>query len=402
MTDAFDLLHVHAEEPEQGEFPGAAELVLHGEEPPAGPGVPLIISVAGHTDAGTLSQQLSEALLGGLPHRQLASFDVDTLFDYRSRRPQITFTENRFSDLRGPALELYEVRDAMERPFFLLTGDEPDFRWERVADTVMELIERLDVSLVVLVDSLGLPTPHTRPIGVTAHGNRQDLIDGISTWSPSAQIEAGLSQMIELRADEAGRDVVGYTLHVPHYLAGGKYPQVAVSALEYTGHASERALPTDELRESARMVDQDITRQVDQNPDVTQLVQKLEANFDEYATPAQRSLLVKDDEAVPDAEELGAAVEEYLRSQPEGVIFGSTGAGSTEEPLSASSAEKAHSTEEHSTDDNVQGSVREDGSHEDEVAESSSGYGSSFDDESSADAEPSDEEDDSPDAPSDP
>ncbi|NLS08719.1 PAC2 family protein [Nesterenkonia sp. MY13] len=322
----FDLLHIHADDSQSSDWSVQspnAELVLHGE-PLTGPPMPMVISVAGHTDAGTLSEQLSTALLGALPHKTVASFDVDALFDYRSRRPHVTFTENRFSNYDGPRLELFEVRDAADRPFLLLTGDEPDFRWERVADTVLDLIERLDVSLVVTVDSLGLPTPHTRPIGVTAHGNRQDLIEGISTWSPNAQIEAGLSQMLELRIDAAGRDVVGYTLHVPHYLAGGRYPQVAVAALEYTGAACELMLPTDELREAARMVDADISRQVSQAPEVAQLVQQLESNFDQYATTNQRSLLVKQDDVVPDAEELGAAVEEFLRSQPGDVIFGST------------------------------------------------------------------------------
>ncbi|WP_300344288.1 PAC2 family protein [Nesterenkonia sp.] len=325
MTDPFDLLHIYAEgsqHADSGAPATGAELVLHGEDSPGGPQMPMVVSIAGHTDAGSLSEQLAESLLGRLPNKRLASFDVDELFDYRSRRPHLTFTDNRFTDYQGPQLNLFEVRDAMDRPFLLLTGDEPDFQWERVTDTVLRLVEQMDVSLVVLVDALGLPTPHTRPIGVTAHGNRKDLIEGISTWSPNAQIEAGLSQMLELRADAAGRDVVGYTLHVPHYLAAGKYPQVAVAALEYTGAACELMLPTDELREAARMVDADISRQVGQSPEVTQLVKQLEANFDQYATPAQRSLLVRDDNDLPDAEELGAAVEEYLRSQPEDVIFG--------------------------------------------------------------------------------
>ncbi len=333
MTDAFDLLHVHADEDVRtrssahGEEHDAAA-VDHGTAlvPLAAGGdgehLTLLVSWAGHTDAGTLSEQLSDALLGSLPHKRIASFDVDELFDYRSRRPQVTFSDNRFSDYQGPQLDLYEVEDALGRPFLLLTGDEPDYQWERVANTVLELIEHLGVQLVVVVDALGLPTPHTRPIGVTAHGNRQDLIEGISTWSPAAQIEAGLAQMLEMRVDAAGRDVVGYTLHVPQYLASGKYPQVAVAALEYAGAAGELMLPTDELREAARMVDADITRQVGQNPQIAALVRQLEANFDEYSTPQQRSLLVKEDDVVPDAEELGAAVEAYLRTQPGDVIFG--------------------------------------------------------------------------------
>lgn len=330
MKDPLDLLHVHPADaaesgagasgytiPESTVQAAGGDLVLR--DPRASQAtrdLTMLVCWAGHTDAGTLRDQLAEALLGALPHRRLASFAVDELFDYRSRRPRVTFVDNSFRDYEGPELNLYEVRDAMGRPFLLLTGDEPDFQWERISEAVVTLVSRLKVSLVVLVDALGLPVPHTRPLGVTAHGSRTDLIDGISTWSPAAQIEAGLGQVLEMRLAADGHDVVGYTIHVPHYLANGKYPQVAVAALEYAGAALELMLPSDELREAARTVEQEISVQVSRNDDVQGLVQRLEEKFDEHATTAPRSLLVKEDDVVPGAEELGAAVEEFLRSRP--------------------------------------------------------------------------------------
>lgn len=328
MTDPLDLLHVHASERSAGSDAGTAAAeaghavdVLEGDLVPGDTvadreSLSMLVTWSGHTDAGSLSDQLSGTLLSTLPHRRLASFAVDELYDYRSRRPQVTFSQGRFSDYEPPELSLYEVRDALGRPFLMLTGDEPDFRWEQVSETVLELVDRLDVRLVVHVDALGLPVPHTRALGVTAHGTRNDLISGISTWSPDAQIEAGLSQVLEMRLAERGRDVVGYSLHVPHYLAGGRYPQVAVAGLEYAGAAMELMLPTDDLRESARSVEQDISRQVDQNSEVQGMVERLERNFDAHATAAPRSLLVKSDEEVPDAEELGEAVEAYLATRP--------------------------------------------------------------------------------------
>ncbi|WP_010523993.1 PAC2 family protein [Nesterenkonia sp. F] len=328
MTDPLDLLHVHASDRSAGSDAGTAAAeaghavdVLEGDLVPGDAvadreSLSMLVTWSGHTDAGSLSDQLSGTLLSTLPHRRLASFAVDELYDYRSRRPQVTFSQGRFSDYEGPELSLYEVRDSLGRPFLMLTGDEPDFRWEQVSETVLELVDRLDVRLVVLVDALGLPVPHTRALGVTAHGTRDDLISGISTWSPNAQIEAGLSQVLEMRLAERGREVVGYTLHVPHYLAGGRYPQVAVAGLEYAGAAMELMLPTDDLRESARMVEQDISRQVEQNSEVQGMVDRLERSFDAQATSTPRSLLVKSDEEVPDAEELGEAVEAYLATRP--------------------------------------------------------------------------------------
>lgn len=145
MKDPLDLLHVHPaadgsdesdsfvnlgsqNTPESTVSAEAGALVLREDQGPA-ERLSLLVSWSGHTDAGSLSEQLSDSLLGTLPHHRLASFDVDELFDYRSRRPQITFTDNQFSDFKSPSLELYEVRDALGQPFLFLAGDEPDYQW---------------------------------------------------------------------------------------------------------------------------------------------------------------------------------------------------------------------------------------------------------------------------------
>ena len=99
-------------------------------------------------------------------------------------------------------------------------------------------------------------------------------------------------------------------------MAEAAYPQAAVAALEYVGAAMELMLPTDELRERGREVDRELDRQTQGSGEITAMVEGLERNFDQHAPTAGRSLLVRPGEEIPDAEELGAAVEDYLSSQP--------------------------------------------------------------------------------------
>ena len=131
-----------------------------------------------------------------------------------------------------------------------------------------------------------------------------------------ARMVSGVAQLLELRLDEQRRGATGYTLHVPHYVAEAAYPQAAVAALEYVGAAMELMLPTDELRERGREVDRELDRQTQGSGEITAMVEGLERNFDQHASTASRSLLVRPGEEIPDAEELGAAVEDYLSSQP--------------------------------------------------------------------------------------
>lgn len=284
---------------------------------PALRGLDLVMGFTGAAEAGHVVDQITDELFDGLEAELVASFDADQLVDYRSRRPRITFSGDHFTGYEAPAIELYRLVDALGTPFLLLTGPEPDYQWERFSRAVVWAANRLQTRLVAWVQSLPMPVPHTRPIGITVHGSRQDLIDGITSWKPQAELQAGIGPLLEMRLAEAGRDVVGYSIHVPHYLADAQYPPAAVAALEYLGAATSLTLPTDRLRETGRDVEGQIDRQVQDSADVQRVVGRLEERYDEYAGHEERrSLLVKDNEELPDAEEIGSAVEAFLATQP--------------------------------------------------------------------------------------
>lgn len=279
-------------------------------------GLNMLMGFTGYADAGQVTTQIGEELLNHLDHELVATFDADQLIDYRSRRPHITFIEDHFADYQPPRLELYRLYDSLRQPFLLLTGFEPDFQWERFASAVIALVRRLDVNLVTWVHSMPMPVPHTRPLGVTAHGNQPDLIEGITAWKPTAELSASVGHLLELRLAEADIRVVGYVVHVPHYLAEATYPQAAAGALEYLGAAAGLMLPADRLREEGRSVERQIADQVAGSTEVQSVVANLEKRYDEYAQGMERrSLLTKSNDELPGAEELGAAVEAYLATQ---------------------------------------------------------------------------------------
>lgn len=276
-------------------------------------GLPLVAGFTGFVDAGHVVAQVRTELLDSLDHEVLAVFDTDQLIDYRSRRPRITFEQDHLTDYQPPGLELQVLEDGLGERFLLLSGMEPDLQWERFTAAVQQLVDRLDVPLVAWIHSLPMPVPHTRPLGVTVHGNRSDLIEGMgSGWKPTAELQASVAHLLELRLTEAGSDVVGYVVHVPHYLAEAEYPPAAVTALEYLGASIGRVLPTDRLREAGRDVERQIARQVDNSVEVQGVVSSLEKRYDERSDGERRSLLVKQNMELASADEIGSAVEAYL------------------------------------------------------------------------------------------
>ena len=151
------------------------------------------------------------------------------------------------------------------------------------------------------------------------HGNRPELIEGISVWKPTVEVPAAIGHILELRLVEANRNVAGYVIHVPHYLAEAEYPPAAVAGLEYLGAATSLMLPTDRLRESGRDVSRQIAEQIEASDEVQQVVSRLETRYDEKSDGiVRRSLLADENDELPDADELGAAVEAYLARENPG------------------------------------------------------------------------------------
>lgn len=292
----------------------AAELYTRHDAEAVPPGLAMLVTLTGHMDAGRVSRQVRTALREHLEHRTVAAFDVDSMFDYRARRPRLRFDRDRYRDLRLPSLEVQLVEDLIGHPFLLLAGPEPDFRWQAVTEAVIDLAQEWQVDSVTFLDAAPLPVPHTRRIGVTTHGTRAEAVEGLSTWSPEAEIVSGLLQMLELRADEAGIPTAGYTVHVPHYVAEASFPQAAVAALEYAGAAMGLMLPSDDLRDASRDVEAELERQVAGSEEVQQMIAGLERNFDQHAEDQERSLL-ETETGLPDGDQLASAVEAYLAAR---------------------------------------------------------------------------------------
>ncbi|WP_311765361.1 PAC2 family protein [Streptomyces zingiberis] len=278
-------------------------------------GLTLLYHFEGYIDAGATGDQIVERLLDGLPRQTVARFDADRLIDYRARRPLLTFERDHWSAYDEPKLELQLVRDATASPFLLLTGPEPDVEWERFTTAVRQLVERLAVRLAVTFHGIPMGVPHTRPVGLTPHGNRVDLVPGRGSLFEEAQVPGSAAALLEFRLAQAGHDVLGVAAHVPHYLARSAYPDAALAVLEAVTAATGLVLPgvAHALRTEAQRTRAEIERQLRQgDDDLTTLVEGLEHQYDAAAGAETRPNLVAEASPLPSAEELAGEFERFL------------------------------------------------------------------------------------------
>lgn len=278
----------------------------------------MVIVLTGFTDAGGAVSRMTDLFRDDLDPAPIVVFSADVLLDYRARRPSITFDSDHLLDYRPPRLELSLAHDALGQPFVLLSGYEPDFAWDAFSETVVGLAEGLQVSTITWVHAIPMPVPHTRPIGTTVSGTRSELTQAHSVWKPHTQVPATMGHLLELRLAEAGREVAGFVLLVPHYLADTEYPAAALAGLDSVSVATGLVFDADEIRDENKEYLAKVDDQVEGNAELTAMLHTLEERYDSYmagSTLAQPIIHTGD---LPSADELAAELERFLADRRDG------------------------------------------------------------------------------------
>lgn len=278
-------------------------------------GIVMMHALGGFVDAGSVGEVSVEHLLGTFEVNRLVTFDVDQLLDYRSKRAVMTFSTDRWTDYDQPHLVIDHLKDAEGTSFLLLHGVEPDLQWERVIAAIRALVDRLGVSLLVGIHGIPMGIPHTRPLNVTAHGTRRELVGDHASWFGTVKVPASLAALLEMRLGQHERDAVGFTVHVPHYLAQANYPPAAVVALEEVERLTGLDLAVAQLADSAREAVEEVGRQVAESEEVMAVVHALEEQYDAFQRSADKGNLLAEAGPIPTADELGAEFERFLAQQ---------------------------------------------------------------------------------------
>lgn len=282
------------------------------------PDLPLVVLLTGFTDAGSAVSQTIDFIRDGLGHEVVRRYENDVLLDYRARRPLISFDRDHLTDYRPPRLELVLASDAIGQPYLLLSGYEPDFAWEAFVASVIEVVATAEVSSVTWVHAIGMPVPHTRPLGATVSGNRASLIQAHSVWQPHTQVPATATHLLEYRLAETGVDVAGFVVLVPHYLGDTEYPAAAIAALDGITAATGLVFIVDGLREENEEFLTKVGEQIAGSEELARMLSGLEERYDAYMAGATQATPLLHEADLPSAEEIAAELERFLASRRAG------------------------------------------------------------------------------------
>ena len=290
----------------------------------------LVHALTGFMDAGAARQIAVNHLLATYDHRTIASFDIDAIFDYRARRPRLIFDTDHFASVDYPELVLSELHDEEGTGFMVLHGPEPDLAWRAFTAAVVGLVDRFGVRRSIGMNAIPWPSPHTRPVGMSAHASDPALVAGRPTYVGAIEVPGHLGGALEIALGEAGHEAMGFAAHIPHDLTQVEYPKAALAVLREVAVAGDLVFDLGVLEAQAEVSDREISEQVGTNPENVEAVQALEAQYDAMIRGAASALPLADDEGprdgarlhgegpLPTGDELAAQLEDFLRTMDEG------------------------------------------------------------------------------------
>lgn len=279
------------------------------------PSLPTLVhAFQGFVDAGAGVRLAAAHLRETCSTELIANFDSDELIDYRARRPRMTFASDHFTGVDNPSLALTRVTDESGRDFFLLEGPEPDYQWNRFLAAVDLVVDQFQLTHAVGLSAIPWPSPHTRPIGITVHGNDPTLIAGRSAVLGDIEVPGHMGALLELHLGQRGLSSVGVTAQVPHYLVQFEYPRCAMALIGGLMDVTGLDLSAVGLESQAVKADGEVTDQLSGNEEFAAVVSALELQYDQMLEA--RSALTKPSSApqgvVPSGDEIAAQVEEFL------------------------------------------------------------------------------------------
>ncbi|ALC06111.1 hypothetical protein CDES_08590 [Corynebacterium deserti GIMN1.010] len=287
------------------------------------PGGPtLIVALQGYADAGLAVEASASHLMAALDHRLIASFNNDELIDYRSRRPMVVIEHNEVTSMDELSLGLHVVRDNDNKPFLVLAGPEPDLRWGDFSNAVADLVDKFGVENTICLYAAPMTVPHTRPTAITAHGNSADRLKDQFSLDARLNIPGSASLKLEKVLMDKGKNVSGYTVHVPHYVAASSYPAATLKLLQAVSDSADLNLPLLSLERDADKVHRQLMEQTAESSEIQQVVGALEQQYDEelerYRSRHPQAVLPGESD-LPSGDEIGAEFEKFLADLDDGI-----------------------------------------------------------------------------------
>jgi proteasome assembly chaperone (PAC2) family protein len=268
----------------------------------------LVCAFRGWNDAAAAASTALGAVASSLDSELIAQIDPEDYFDFQSTRPTITLDEGQTRRIEWPENNLIAARvPTADRDLVLLDGTEPNLRWRTFSETIATAADALGVELVITLGALIAEVSHTLPVPITGLASDQNLVEELELERSNYQGPTGITGIVHDRCRLAGIDSASLWAAVPHYVAAVPNPKAALALLRRLEGLTGIAVEAAELEEETSDYEEQIGRAIAANPEIEELVSRIEAE--------QVDLLEAEGEELPSADSIAREFQRFLRQR---------------------------------------------------------------------------------------
>jgi predicted ATP-grasp superfamily ATP-dependent carboligase len=201
---------------------------------------------------------------------------------------------------------------AKGRDFLFLHILEPHALSEIFTDSVIELLERLHVTRYILLGSMYDFVPHTRPLLVSggAEGPLAAELEKLDVSSSDYEGPTTICYLISQQAGAHGIDTVTMIVHLPQYTQLEEDHMGVLRLKEIMAALYGFQIDAESLEKARRQREQ-ITASAAANPQIREIIEKLEENFD----AGLRERKAKEEALSPEVEDFLREMERRFRNK---------------------------------------------------------------------------------------
>ncbi|MFZ1288425.1 MAG: PAC2 family protein [Candidatus Phosphoribacter sp.] len=265
----------------------------------------LIAAFEGWNDAGEAASGAVAHLVRVWDADPIGQLDPEDYYDFQVNRPKVTIEDGR-RRITWPTTRIsVSTTTSFASDVVLVEGIEPSTRWRAYAAELLEVAQRLDVRMVVLLGAFLADVPHTRPIPVSLSSDDRGMQQRFGARASDYEGPTGIVGVFAEQAARAGIDTLACWAAVPHYAGGPPSPKAALALLARLESVFDVSIPTRDVAEEATSWEHTVDELAESDDEVSDYVASLEEASDTAELP----------EASGDA--IALEFERYLRGRGE-------------------------------------------------------------------------------------
>jgi proteasome assembly chaperone (PAC2) family protein len=268
----------------------------------------LICSFRGWNDAAGAASRALAAVAESLEAELLAQVDPEEFFDFQSTRPTITLKEGQARHIEWPQNNLFAARvPSADRDLVLFDGTEPNLRWRTFSESIATAADALGAEMVITMGALVAEVSHTLPVPITGLASSDELVEELDLERSNYEGPTGIVGVVHDCCRQLGMTSASLWAAVPHYVAAVPNPKAALALLRRLEGLTGIAVDASLLEEETSSYEEQIGRAVAANPEIRELVERIEEE--------QVEQLGDEGADLPTADTIARDFQHFLRQQ---------------------------------------------------------------------------------------